>query len=349
VDVFAGEEKIFKVWGGTQSKSDKSAMDVIFNSITHSLIIKKPFVETKILLNGVSQREHAIDSKTLVHGEIVWTNNMDTSINDLVIRAKIDGNAINEKTINAIQGFYDSATNTITWDRNSISSFRQVNPGDTGTVSFSLSPLSLIGSPGSILSNPSINFEIDISGKQALDGFNVQELNNSESSTIHIISDSGFANKALYYSGPFVNSGPVSPKVGKETTYTVVWTLSNSANNISRAQIRSTLPSWIRFVGPFSPTSEDLSFNPSTKEVVWNIGNIARGTGITGRNREVFFQIGFTPSLSQVGSLPAIINDATLTGHDDFANVDVRVNRPALRTKLDSDSAFPVGAGLVTE
>jgi hypothetical protein len=349
VDVFQGEEKVFRVWSGTQSKSDKSSMDVIFNSIVHSLNIKQAFIDTKILLNGVTQREHAVDSRTSINGQIVWSNNLDTNVNDLVIRAKIGGNAIDRKTIHAIQGFYDSAKDEIIWDRSSISNFKEINPGDFGSVTFSFSPLSLLSSPGTILSNPSINLQIDISGKQALDGFNVEDLSNSESTSVHIISDVGFVNKALFYSGPFVNSGPVSPKVGQETTYTVVWTVSNSANNISKAQIKSTLPSWIRFVGPVSPASQDLVYNPSSKEVLWNIGNIARGVGITGATREVAFQISFTPSLSQVRSLPVLINDSTLTGHDDFANVDIRVNRPSLRTKLTSDSAFPDGAGLVVE
>lgn len=349
VDVFEGEDKIFRVWGGTQSKSDKSVLDVVFNSATQLVSIKKPFIDIGLSLNGVSQREYAVDSKTAIRGEIDWVNNMNTSISDLEIRAKIVGNAVDRKSINALQGFYNSGENAIVWDKGSVSKFQSINPGDSGTLSFSLSPLSLLSTPGKIIADPYINIVIDVSGKQAVEGFETRELTNSQSSTIHIISDLGFANKALYYSGPFVNSGPVSPKVGQETTYTIVWAVSNSANSVSKAKIVSTLPSWVRFVGPVSPSSADFAYNASTREVTWNIGNIPKGVGITTAGREVAFQVGFTPSLSQVGSLPTLVNDATLTGHDDFANVDVRVNRGLLRTKLDGDPGFPDGAGLVTE
>ena len=349
VDAFEGEEKIFRVSSGTQSRTDKSAMDVVFNAVAHALTINQPFIGTKIVINNASKREHAVDSKTTIRGEIYWTNNMDTNLTDLKIRAKISGNAINRKSINGLQGFYNSSEDVILWDKNLVPDFREINPGDSSSVSFSFSPLSLMSTPGAILANPSINIVVDISGRQAVEGFEVKDLNNSESTVIRIISDLGLSAKALYSSGPFTNTGALSPEVGQETTYTIVWSLSNSANNISKAKINSTLPSWMRFIGPVSPVTEDLTYNPSSKEIIWNIGNIGRGVGITEKGREVAFQVAFTPSLSQLGSIPVIINDATLTGHDDFANVDVRVNKSPLRTRLDSDPLFPAGSGVVVE
>ena len=76
---------------------------------------------------------------------------------------------------------------------------------------------------------------------------------------------------------------------------------------------------------------------------------ISKGTGITGSERNVSFQVSFTPSLSQVGAIPLIINDAILTGHDDFANVDIRVNKASLNTRLVNEATFPIGGDRVTE
>ncbi|MCX6752697.1 MAG: hypothetical protein NTZ87_04350 [Candidatus Nomurabacteria bacterium] len=348
-DASDGEQKVFHISSGSQSSTDKSVIDVVFNSLPYTITIKKPFIEASLFVNGVSGREFATNTKTPVQGEIRWVNNLDTKVNDLVIKAKISGNAVNRQTINAQQGFYDSSIDTITWDKSSKNGFDVVNPGDSGSVSFSVSPLSLYSGSGGILSNPIINVDISISGKQLVSGYATTDLNNSDSSVIRIISDVGFSTKALYYSGPFTNTGPIPPKVGAETSYTIVWSLSNTANNISKSVVHSTLPSWIRFVGPVSPSGEDLTFNPSTKEIVWNIGGIPNGTGITATTRSVSFQIAFSPSLSQVGATPIIINDAVLTGHDDFANVDVRVGKSSLRTQLDNDPLFPPAGGVVTE
>lgn len=349
VDVFNGEEKTFHISTGSQSASNKYLIGVIFNSVDQTMTIKKPFIDAQLFINGVYQREYAIDTKTKIQGEIRWTNNLDTKINNLEIRAKISGNAFNRKSISVNQGTYNSIDDTMIWDQSSQGKFVEVNPGDSGSVNFSMSPLSLFSGLGDIISLPSIVIEVSISGRQAISGGALATINNGEVKTIKIISDVGFANKILYFSGPFKNTGPIPPKVAKPTTYTVVWTLSNTANSISKTQIISSLPSGVNFVGLISPTVEDLTYNTSTKGITWNVGGLPRGAGTAGFGREVSFQIVFTPSITDVGLSPVLINDAILTGHDDFANVDIRVSKPSLNIRLMSDPLFPSSGDRVVE
>lgn len=349
IDVFDGEEKTFRIWSGSQSPVDKSMIAVVFNSLGQTVQIEKPSIEAKLFVNGVYQREYAVDSKSKVVAQIEWVNNLDTAINDLQISAKLSGNALDRKSIVAERGFYNSSSDTIVWDKNYQNGFAEVNPGQAGSVAFSFNPVSLFSGASGMLSSPMVNIDVSISGKQAVTGFETKKLDSGESKVIRVISDVGLATKALYYSGAFENSGLIPPQAEKETTYTIVWSFSNTANNISKAVVRSTLPPWVRFVGPISPASEDLNYNASTKEITWNVGNIPKGTGITTKDRQVSFKIGFTPSLSQVGSVPVIINDTTLTGHDDFANVDIRVNKSALYTRLPNDPLFPPNGERVVE
>ena len=349
VDVFDGEEKIFRVWSGSQSLSDKSLIGIVFNSLEHAVMIKKSSIGAELLINGIYQREYVIDTKTPIQGQIQWTNNLETKINNLEIRAKIYGNAVNRKTISVSQGFYNSSQDLIIWDKNSQSKFEEVNPGDFGTVSFSLSSLPLFSATDGIVFLPTINIDVFVTGRQAQSGGIITELSNSESKVIKIISDVGLSTKALYYSGSFKNSGPIPPKVEQKTTYTIVWSLSNTANNISKAQVRSTLPSWVRFADLFSPATEDLFYDESSREIVWNVGGIAKGTGITQAGKEISFQVELIPSLSQVGATPVIVNDTVLTGHDDFANVDVRVNKIPLDIRLLKDPDFPDNGSRIIE
>jgi len=348
-DVFDGEEKIFHIFSGSQNSSDKSSIGIVFNSLSQTVLIKRPFIEAKLFVNNVYQREYAIDSKTPLNGQIRWVNNLGTKVNDLEIRAKISGNLVNKKSVNAESGFYESSSDTIIWDKNSSYSFSEVDPGDSGTVSFSLSTFPLFSSVGGIISDPSVYIDVSISGKQPLEGNASQQLTNSESKIIRVISDVGFATKALYYSGPFTNSGPIPPKVDQETTYTIVWAISNTSNNISNVQVKSSLPTWVRFIGNISPPSEDLTFNSNTRELIWNVGSISRGSGILQEGREISFQIALKPSLSQLGSSPIIVNNITLTGHDDFANANVEVYKNSLDTRLSNDASFPVGGEIVVE
>jgi hypothetical protein len=300
-----------------------------------------------LIINGVNSREYAVNSSTAISGSINWVNNLDTQVNNLVITTKLSGNALDRKTINVEQGYYDSSTDTITWDKNSENGFTAVNPRDSGSVNFSFSPLSVVSDAGGMLSAPTINIVVSISAVQPQEGNMVQNLVNSDSKIIRIISNVGLSGKVLYYSGAFTNTGAIPPKVEKETTYTVDWGLSNTANNISGAQVVATLPAWVRFVGPVSPPSENLTFDPTTRSIIWNIGGIPKGTGISDTGRTVSFQIGFTPSLSQVGTMPVLINEAALTGHDDFANVDVKVSKIGLNTLLLDDPTFTPDGGRV--
>jgi hypothetical protein len=341
VGVFDGDQKVFHVSAGTQSDTDASTIGTLFNSMDYSMMIEKPSIDASLMINGVSQTNYTIDAKTPINAQIHWVNNLNTSISNLKITAKISGDAVDPNTISTAQGFYDSSQNLITWDDNAESSFVQVNPGDSGDLSFSLSSLPLFSATGGIISSPTINIDVSVTGEQAQNGGATTELSNEELSAINLTSDLGLSTEALYYSGPFTNTGPIPPKVGQNTTYTVVWTLSNTANNISNAEVESSLPLWMQFVGPFSPTTEDLTYNSTTKEILWNVGSVPAGTGITEASRSVSFQVKLNPSLSQVGTDPVIINNTALTGHDDFANVDLTVNKGSLDTRLLNDTNFP--------
>lgn len=345
VDVFEGEEKSFRISSGSPSTSDKSTIGVVYNSLIHTVAVKKPFIEAHLAIDGLEKKEFAVDSKNIIRGSINWSNNLETKIDDLKIVAKISGNAYNKKSVTAQRGIYDSLSSSIVWDKFSLGQLGEVNPGDFGSVEFTISPIPLLSNIDGIINNPSINIEVSISGKQLIQGYESVELNNSESKVIKIITDALIAQKGLYYSGPFKNTGPIPPKVENETTYTIDWSLSNTSNSISKGEVRAVVPSWSRFIGP---ETDELTYNVATREVIWKAGRIPKGTGITGTDKAVSFQIGFTPLFSQVNTLPVIMNEAVLTGHDDFANVDLRVSKTAVRTEL-TEAGFPTGGGLVTQ
>jgi hypothetical protein len=349
LDVSDGEEKTFKLYSGSQAKGDKSAIDVVFNSLGYTVTVQKPFIAAKLYINGVYDKEYAIDSKTPIEGEINFTNNLDTNVNDVEIRAKVTGNGFNRNTLRPGKGYYDSINNTIVWNKDYDSHFAKVAPYETQTATFTVLPLSLFSSGGGFIVQPSIDIEVSISGKQPLEGNTVKKLQNSESKTVRLITDLGLGSKALYYSGPFTNTGPIPPQAETETTYTVVWSVTNTANNVSKAQVKSSLPPFIKFVGTTDPSGENLSYNASTRELTWNVGSVPRGSGIESPGREVAFQVSLSPSVAQIGETIKILNEAVLTGHDDFANVDVRATKTFLTTNLTSDPAFPKNGGKVVQ
>jgi hypothetical protein len=82
-------------------------------------------------------------------------------------------------------------------------------------------------------------------------------------------------------------------------------------------KVLTSLPIYVHWLDKISPVSEDLKYNPVGGEVVWNVGDINSGGG----SRSVSFQVSFTPSLSQVGSSPKLLDDVTASGYDRFSSV----------------------------
>ena len=69
---------------------------------------------------------------------------------------------------------------------------------------------------------------------------------------------------ALYNSGAFQNTGPLPPTPGQSTTYTISWSLVNSLNDVSGAEVRGKLPIYVEYVGTKSPNSVSIIFNQTT-------------------------------------------------------------------------------------
>jgi len=86
-----------------------------------------------------------------------------------------------------------------------------------------------------------------------------------------------------------------------------------------------------------------VTFNSQTREVTWKIGSVGRGAGLFGDTKEVSFQLGFTPSISQAGEVPEIIGVTILTGRDSFANANISSSRVSLNTRLSNDPGFSSG------
>jgi len=155
--------------------------------------------------------------------------------------------------------------------------------------------------------------------------------------SVRVSSNVQFASRAVYFVGPFANSGPIPPKVEQETTYTIIWSIVNTSNNISNTQVRTVLPVYMKWYGSISPSGEDLSYNPNTNEVIWSPGDIPAGTGIGKPPREVAFQVVLTPSLSQVKTVPSLITNTTFTATDSFTGASINQEKPDITTNLSTD------------
>lgn len=334
-------ERTFRFSIGTEHPKDEKHLGAVFLTEPLTVAVKKPFVSLDLALNGESGDTFIARSAQALRGDIVWANNLETKIADFEITVRLDGTIYNKSSVGGGNGFYDSNTATILWDKRSKVDFGVVAPGAGGTVSFNLSLLPVSTNPA-LYKNPSMIMQVFTRGKRLDEQGAFQEVSSSFSKEIRIASTLGLISELLYGRGPFVNTGPVPPKAETETTYTIVWSLSNSSNSLAGVKVSAALPSYVKWLDKVSPQSAKVEYSPVGGEVVWDVGEIASGVGFGASPREVSFQVSLLPSESQVGTPVVVIGEAVATGEDRFTGSVVRSN---VRTQLTTASLEEVGVG----
>ncbi len=342
-----GEARTFHVYTGSADTITTNSIGVVYNSLSHIMTIVKPFIEATIIVNGLNQDNIVIDSERQASAQIVWANNLPTRITDAVLAVTFSGNALDLSSIKTGSGFYDSNKQTVIWDKTTVPELGAIEPGERGSVDFSFESLPLL-SGSLLLKDPTITIAVDIKGKEPSAGGIQTEITNATEKSIKINSDFQIGAEASYSTGPFANTGPLQPHAGVPTTYTITWTLTNSANPITLAKASSTLPTYVRWVGTSAPPAEKISYDASSRAIVWDIGSVSSGIGYTGSSRSVSFQVELLPSTSQIGSVPQLLLETALTGIDSFTKSTINESHASLNTRLPNDPAFVAGSERVT-
>lgn len=335
-----GDDRVFNFTTGTRTNVASSSIDVPLGASPFSVSISQPFMGLSILVNNASTTPSVVTPGQKVTVTIKYQNNLSTSITNAVIVAKLSGFEIDGSTVSSSDGFYRSNDNTVLWNNTTTNGdLALLAPGASGQLTFSFTAPSsdvLKNTP-----NPSIGISINAAGNRVDQSGVPQNLESAATAKIAIASNVALTANGLYYSSPYGSVGPLPPQAGVETTYAMVLTLTNTTNQIDDAVVTATLPPYVRSTGKQSPSSEDLKFNLDTGTVTWNVGTVAPDVGTNGvQPRQVAFEVGFTPSTSQIGQTPVLLQNIQLSGTDDSTGQSVTLSTPDVTTNLLGDTGF---------
>jgi hypothetical protein len=344
-----GEERGFNFTLGNQSKTDLNTIETPFNTSFSSVTIRRPFVSADLYLDESDAAEHVAVAGAKIKGVVKWKNNLSYQVSNVSIIVKLTGNALDKSSVEVDDGFYRSVDNVIIFDKSTDPVFASLDPGQDGESEFEIKSFSPTSITGSALSNPVIIAEISAQGKVTGDTNQSENVSFFDFRKIKITSDPSIFAKALYYVGSFQNKGAIPPKAEAETTYTVTWTVTNPLNGLSGARVSAVLPPYVKWLEVVSPSSEKMSYDANTREVIWSLGNISAGAGNVSPAREVSFQISFLPSVSQIGEVPPLVGVATLSARDIFTSAVVSSSFAPVTTNLSSDPYFKSESGKVVK
>ncbi len=326
-----GENRVLKARVGVQSKTDARDVSAVIISDTHRFSIEKPFIGTSLALNGVSDGLVTSAPGELIRGEVTWTNNLSTRVTDVVVEIKLAGNILDKNSVTVEGGSYNSLTNTITWDSRQDSRFKLLAPGESGRASFAFSSQRL--APGSYPVNPEMNVSIGVKGARIDEGNVLEGIPGSSKRVVRLKTQVETLSKTLARSGLISNSGPVPPQAEKTTTYSVVWTINNSSNSISNGIVKAHLPANVSWTG-VTKVDGDMSFDPSSGDILWTMGDVPRGAGVTKVAPQATFQVAITPSVTDKGSLITLVDEGVFTGGDDFTGEEITARVRSVNTQV---------------
>lgn len=276
----------------------------------------------------------------LLNYVIRYRNDGEIGLRDVIVSLEIQGAALDFSRMRLQKGAYDSAHNMIRWKASDFPGLAYLGPGQGGSVDVSIPVLGSI--PMATVSDK--NFTIISTAK--IDSPDVptpvgsNKIIGSNRMSIKVNSSPSVQMKGLYQDALLPNSGPIPPKVGAETSYTLHWTLYNTTNDLDKVQVSAFLPTNVKWLGKTLPNSESVDFNPRTNQITWNVGSVTSGTGAFVPPRELSFQVAITPEAAQVGQTVTLIKEGTLTAHDLFTDADLSVGTAAKTTFLPEDTSL---------
>src|SRR3989344_3636360 len=334
-----------KVYGANlEPKNFQASLGVLLNdnvtistydAAVVSAVLHSPFLELSMLANGkASYISYPGDT---ISFEIAWKNNLSTAVKNAILEIKLDSAFVDLKSLRIDNGSYRESTKSIVWNASSYIAFKSVAPGQSGNVKFMFKiKNSMPLEPTS--TRPEVKISGTLRSADSIAGLEGVDTGGATAYNIKVSSKVQFTSKGLFYNAPISNLGSLPPRIGKETTYTITWSLANMSNDVDNVTVTSSLPPYINFKNIILPENSNLTYNENSGELLWRAGKIPAGTGFLHPAIQVAFQIGLVATEDQIGMAPMLIEESAVSGKDTFTGVELSGIAPRITTDLPEDT-----------
>jgi hypothetical protein len=343
------DTRVFHFSVGAMSSSNASVIGTQYGLATQEISIEKPFMSLSLSMD---------DSNTLsdyvghfgspVRVKLTWFNNLSVAVNNAVISVNLSGQAYDKTKVQPDAGYFDSGNNQIIWNQQTNKELATIPAGGTGSVSFTIIPTNTANNSNQQIVNPSVSVKANVSADRTQESGVSGNLTSAVSRNINVASNIALSGRVERSVGPFTNTGPIPPKAEQKTTYTIVWTIGNTTSSVSNAQVSATLPPYVKWLDQVYPSTENVTYDPNTSTVTWNVGSVNAYTD-NSKRRELDFQVELIPSITQVSTAPTIVNQATLTATDDFTQSTLTSQQDYLTSSFSTDPAYKSGDETVVQ
>jgi hypothetical protein len=324
-----GEQKIIKAKIGIWQENNF----IVLKEISKGIEIIKPTLWVFQQING--NPKYIPNPGDLLHYEIFFKNIGKETLSSLSLITTLMGDVFDLQTIKAPEGEFTPGDNSIVWDWRKLSTLQFLEPGQEGKVEFWVN----LKKDWEI---PSLEGNIKIKNRVFL-GQLTEEFEYKVNSKLEIIQ------KGFFQDEVFGNSGPIPPRVGETTTYTIIWQVKNYYNNVKNVKVKAILPQNVKLTGKIFPEKEieKFTFDSQSREIVWNVGDLRVASGVLNPPLNIAFQVALTPTFEQRGKLVEIIKEVKLTAEDEWTGATIEIATSPLDTSLPDDPTISREKGIV--
>jgi len=321
-----GEAKVFRAKLGVWKEGEF----ILLKEIEKGSEVIKPSIYLRQEINGNPQ--YVALPGDWLHYEIYFKNIGDDDLNNLFMVNKLEGDAFDFQTIKSDLGSCQPGDDSVVFDWKRVSKLQYLAPMEEGKVDFWIKLKDDLG----MAKNPILRNKVFVSQVK-------EEFVTKISSKLEMVQ------KGYFQDEVFGNTGPLPPKVGEKTTYTIMWQVKNYYSDVKDVKVKAILPQGIELTGTIFPEEEvsKFAFDPQSREIVWSIGDLKMGQGISDLGPNISFQIAFTPQESQRGQTPEIIGEAKITGEDSWTDRILEATSKAINTTLPDDKTITEDLGKV--
>lgn len=291
--------------------------------ISHIVAVTSSQLTVAQTFNKDTSGKFIVGTGQRIDGAVQYKNTGSTGLTDSIVKVKFEGTGLDASTIKLISGAYDPTTTTITWTAASLPALRNILPGGSGEILYSFGilpydkiPLAPNGKNQQLIATASL----DSPDLPTPTGQARQVISDRFLMPVHTGILLGV--DTFYDDGRLgiTSTGPLPPKVGEQTTYTLRTRIGSTLNDIEKMKVVLVLPDGVTYTNKFYKTDGDIDFNDRTNTMTWTMPLLEGLTGRATPPQELDMQVAITPGENVRGQEVKLLKSVQATGTDSFTD-----------------------------
>jgi len=352
-DLHKNSEGKFTIKGNTIGAEGDSFDFKSFLSLTaggESYVVNQNSISAKIASSPLALavrldagNDYAVKLGDNLNYTVSYINNSGQPLKNIVVRAQLIGEMFAADSINT-SGSFRPADKMIIWNSANTPQLASLPSGSAGAVSFSIKVKD--GYQVKRFSDKNFSLQILASGEATGDAKIISKAKAENKLKGNLIVETkGFFRDA---DSGILNRGPLPPKVGQSTNFTIHWILRSYASDMTGVEVSAALGNNVKMVGEAKSNSGSVPyFDSGSNKMIWKVDRVQANQGVLGDPIEAVFQVEAIPSASQVATYMIIVGDTFVKAVDGFSGAEILNNDIAVTSALPDDVSVSGQGGVV--